>query len=124
MLPMLLGSVSLFGTDILHNAFFEYFMIALAFAIGAWSLFHGWKKHHQSFLPLLLFSLGFTCLLAKQMLHEWHDWLLIPAVLFIITSHSVNYAKSKKKNSRSAKTLQEAPALQEVKVAAEKCVAC
>lgn len=95
LLPLFLGSVSLFGTDILHNSFFEYFMIFLAFAVGAWALFHGWKKHHQSRLPLILFCLGFACLISKQIWHEWHDWLLIPAVLFIVSSHCLNYFKSR-----------------------------
>src|SRR5215210_8843187 len=51
LLPLLLTSLPLFGINIINNLSFELFMILLAFCIGAYSLFHGWKKHHHSWLP-------------------------------------------------------------------------
>ena len=90
-LPLLLTSLPLLGVEIIHNVGFEYFMIILAFFIGAYSFYHGWKKHHHSLTPILIFSAGFALLFAKQIWHEWQLWFLIPAVLLIVTSHVINY---------------------------------
>src|SRR5678815_4219830 len=83
-LPMLVSSLPLFGINIIHNLFFEWSMIALAFCIGSISLFHGYIKHHQSLTPILLFSIGFIFLLLKQFFHAYEPLLLIPAVICII----------------------------------------
>jgi hypothetical protein len=81
----------LFGINIIDNLYFEYGMIALAFFVGVYSLYHGFKKHHHNWLPLIIFSIGMLCLLAKQIFHNLHNYLLIPAVILIITSHFLNY---------------------------------
>jgi len=70
---------------------FEYGMIALAFAVGSYSLYHGRKKHHHNRVPLILFSIGIALLLAKVAWHEWRLWLLVPAVSCIVTAHILNY---------------------------------
>ena len=49
-LPLILTSLPLFGVNIIHNLFFEWTMIAIAFIVGSYSLFHGYIKHHHSFL--------------------------------------------------------------------------
>jgi MerC mercury resistance protein len=90
-LPMLYSSLPLFGVNIIDNVFFEYFMIALAFAIGTFSLWHGYKKHHHSLLPLTVFSLGMTLLLAKQIWHQYQIPLLVVAVILIVIAHFRNY---------------------------------
>src|SRR6266699_1700600 len=59
-LPIVLSSLSVFGINIIHNLFFEWGMIALAFFVGGYSLFHGYIRHHHSTLPLLIFSTGFS----------------------------------------------------------------
>ena len=58
-LPVMLGSLPVLGINIIHNLFFEWGMIALAFVVGSYSLFHGYIKHHRSFTPVLIFSAGF-----------------------------------------------------------------
>jgi hypothetical protein len=90
-LPLILSSLPLFGIDIIENLWFEYGMIGLAFVVGSYSLYHGFKKHHHSWLPFTLFSLGILFLVAKQILHQWHLWLLAPAVILIVTSHFLNF---------------------------------
>lgn len=90
-LPMLYSSLPLFGVNIIDNVFFEYFMIALAFAIGAFSLWHGYKKHHHSLLPLAVFSVGMIFLLAKQVWHQYQIPLLVLAVILIVIAHFRNY---------------------------------
>ena len=91
LLPVLMSSLPLFGINIIHNVYFEWGMIVLAFAVGSYSLFHGVVKHHHSALPVLMFTAGFIFLLLKQFFHQFENWLLLPAVLLIITAHFYNY---------------------------------
>lgn len=90
-LPLFLSSLPLFGINIIENLSFEYGMIGLAFVVGAYSLFHGRKKHHHSWIPLIFFGVGIGSLLAKMHWHEWRNWFLIPAVICIVTAHFLNY---------------------------------
>jgi len=91
LLPLFLTSLPLFGINIIHNTTFEISMILLAFAIGAFSLHHGYRKHHHSLLPLLLFTNGIILLALKQFFIEFEYWLLIPAVALIIIAHLLNF---------------------------------
>jgi tetrahydromethanopterin S-methyltransferase subunit C len=98
LLPLILTSLPLFGVNIIHNNFFEAGMIALAFVIGSIALYHGYKRHHHRVLPLLIFSAGFIFLVLKQILITYEIWLLIPAVIFILTAHFFNYNFCRKAN--------------------------
>src|SRR5687767_13993960 len=91
LLPLFLTSLPLFGINIIHNVLFEAFMIVLAFAIGAFSLYHGFRKHHHSFLPFALLIPGFILLVLKQFYVHYATWLLVPAVLLIVLAHILNY---------------------------------
>lgn len=90
-LPLLLTSLPVLGFDLIQNTFFEYGMIVLAFVVGAYALAHGFRRHHHRFLPLAVFSVGIALLLAKQVWHSIHLWLLIPAVFAIVSAHYLNY---------------------------------
>jgi len=94
-LPLLLTSLPVFGFDIVQNDAFEYGMILLAFVVGVYALSHGYRKHHHQYLPLAIFSIGIVFLLAKQAWHALHIWLLVPAVIAIISAHFLNYRLSK-----------------------------
>lgn len=91
LLPLFMSSLPLFGVNIIHNRFFEAGMVALAFGIGSYSLYHGYRRHHHSWRPLLLFSLGIVLLALKLFFIRYETWLLIPAVLLIIVGHVQNY---------------------------------
>ena len=90
-LPLILSSLPLFGVNIIHNIFFEVGMIMLAMLIGSASLYHGYKKHHHSLLPLGLFTVGIGFLVAKQFIPSLEYWFLLPGVTGIITAHLLNY---------------------------------
>jgi hypothetical protein len=90
-LPFFLTSLPVFGANIIHNPLFELGMILLALAIGSYSLYHGFKKHHHNLLPQMLFFTGFIFLVLKQFFVNYETWLLIPAVLFIVTAHFFNF---------------------------------
>ena len=96
LLPLFLSSLPLFGINIIENTGFEYMMIGISFAIGAYALYHGRKKHHHSWIPLLIFSAGIMLLFAKMGWHEWRLWLLAPAVVCIVASHFLNYRLCRK----------------------------
>lgn len=91
LLPLFMASLPIFGANIIHNMAFEAGMIILSLLIGSYALYHGYKKHHHSFLPLALFVAGFTFLVLKQFFIRYHIWLLIPAVILIVTAHFLNY---------------------------------
>ncbi|MFZ1528118.1 MAG: MerC domain-containing protein [Ferruginibacter sp.] len=91
LLPLIFTSLPLFGADIIHNVFFEWTMIGLAFCIGIYSLGHGYLKHRVSPLPVLLFTAGFILLVSKEIFGKYEVALLVPAVALIITAHYLNY---------------------------------
>lgn len=90
-LPLVITSLPLFGVNIIENIAFEYGMILLAFGVGAYSLYHGHKKHHHQWLPMVLFSIGIACLFAKQFWHNLQLYFLVPAVILVVAAHFVNY---------------------------------
>lgn len=91
LLPLLVSALPVFGINIIHNLAFEWGMIALAFVVGAYSLFHGYYKHHRSLFPVLIFTTGFILLVLKQFFHPVENWFLIAAVPLIIGAHYYNY---------------------------------
>jgi hypothetical protein len=97
-LPLILSSLPLFGINIINNTSFEYTMIAIAFVIGVYSLWHGFSKHHHRFYPILLFAAGISLLFLKQVFHQDFLKFLIPAVILIISAHWFNYRECKKAN--------------------------
>lgn len=90
-LPLFLSSLPLFGVNIIENRAFEYGMIVMALVVGIYSFYHGFTKHHHSWIPIFLFLLGILLLLLKVSLHAWRFWLLGPAVILIVVAHYLNY---------------------------------
>lgn len=97
-LPLMLSSLPIFGTNIIDNEVFEYMMITIAFLIGANALWHGYKRHHHRIGPYVIFGIGILLLLAKQAWHEWQMWFLVPAVIAIVYAHFRNYQLCRKAN--------------------------
>jgi uncharacterized membrane protein YoaK (UPF0700 family) len=90
-LPLILSSLPLFGINIIENQGFEFLMIALAFVVGVYSLYHGRKRHHHSYYPMVLFAAGISLLFIKSMLHSHSLMLLLPAVSLVVIAHYLNY---------------------------------
>lgn len=100
LLPLILTSLPLFGTNIINNAAFEYGMIALALVVGVYSLWHGFKRHHHRYSPLLLFGSGMALLFLKQIFHQYQLYFLIPAVASIVMAHIINFRLCRKDGCR------------------------
>jgi hypothetical protein len=96
LLPLFLQTLPLFGFNIVDNPYFEMFMILLAAAIGLYSLYHGWKRHHHTIAPILMFSTGMVLLFGKQVWHQYQLWFLVPAVLLIVMAHYRNFRLCRK----------------------------
>ena len=90
-LPIFFTSLPLLGINIVHNETFEFGMIFLALIIGIIALRHGWKKHHHSALPVLMFVSGIILLVVKHWFEAQLLLFLIPAVLLIIGAHVLNF---------------------------------
>ncbi|MCH5690172.1 MerC domain-containing protein [Niabella sp. W65] len=90
-LPLFLAALPMFGVNIIENLAFEIGMIVLAFVIGCYALWHGYRWHHHNKSPLVLFSIGIAFLVLKQIFLNYHTVLLIPAVIFIVSAHIINY---------------------------------
>lgn len=91
LLPLFFTSLPIFGINVIENTRFEIIMVFLAFVIGIYSLFHGFRKHHHSVLPLIVFAVGFMFLILKLFFVQYENWLLLPAVSGIISAHIINY---------------------------------
>lgn len=91
LLPVIVSSLPVFGINIIHNEVFEWGMIGLALVVGIVALFHGYGKHHRSFIPLFIFLTGFIFLVFKQFMPVVEYIFLTFAVLLIVTSHIYNY---------------------------------
>ncbi len=100
-LPLALTSLPLFGVNIIHNGFFEWGMILLAFCVGVYALVHGYKTHHKNSLPIWLFSAGFILLVAKQFFLPIENYFVLPAVALIISAHYTNYKLCRKNKCAS-----------------------
>lgn len=101
LLPLLLSSLPLFGINIIHNIVFEWIMVAIAIGVGVYSLSHGYKKHHQQFLPIIVFSVGAVFLVLKQFVQTEYTFLFI-AVICIISAHFINYRLCTRSKCNSA----------------------
>jgi hypothetical protein len=91
LLPLLFTSLPIFGVNVIENTYFEIIMVAVAFFVGTYSLYHGFKKHHHSLLPLAVFSVGFVFLILKLFFVRYENWLLVPGVSGIVFAHMINY---------------------------------
>jgi hypothetical protein len=101
LLPLFLTSLPLFGINIIDNHSFEIGMLLIAFGIGSYSLYHGWKRHHHSFWPITIFTIGFVFLAVRVLTHA-SLWFLVPAVLGIVTGHLINYRSCRVHNHAHA----------------------
>lgn len=90
-LPLIASTLPIFGINIIHNAYFEWGMITLAFVVGSYSLFHGYSKHHRNTIPLFVFAAGFIFLVLKQFFPQQEYLFLVFAVSLIVTAHLFNF---------------------------------
>ena len=91
LLPLFISTLPLFGINILDNIYFEVGMILVAFLIGGFTLWHGYKKHHHKLFPLFLFVAGMFLLTIKHFFSANVIWLIIPSSILIIFAYYLNW---------------------------------
>ena len=90
LLPLIITSLPVLGVNIIHNAYFEWGMIFLAYAVGSYSLYHGFVRHHRQWTPVILFTVGCVFWLPNNLRRAGNMFLLL-AVILIISAHYMNY---------------------------------
>jgi hypothetical protein len=98
LLPLFFSSLPLLGFNIIHNKTIELVMLALAFAIGSYSLAHGRRKHHHNGWPFVFFITGISLLVIRLLFTKDTIFLLVPAVVCIVAAHWLNYRLCRKHN--------------------------
>jgi len=98
LLPLFFSAIPLLGINVLHNWTFELGMIFLSFLIGAYSLYHGYKKHHHSYKPIILFTIGIIIMLSRMVFRNIEVVLLFPAATLIILAHINNHMRCRVHN--------------------------
>ena len=89
--PLLLSGLPILGTGMLSHFLLELLMITLAAIIGFFALWHGYKKYHHRLLPAGIFVTGILFLLVKHWIPGGEIFLLIPAIIMIVSAHLLNF---------------------------------
>lgn len=92
-MPLALSSLPLFGINLIHNIYIELLLLGVAFAIGIFSLWHGFKKHHHHLETIGIFSVGICLFVLHQFIKFPYSALvfIVPGVAAIITAHVLNH---------------------------------
>jgi hypothetical protein len=100
LMPLLVTSLPLFGINLIENIWVEVALLLIAFVVGFYSLWHGYRKHHHRIITLLIFSAGITLFVVHQFVEEpfYGITLILPGVIAVLTAHYLNYRLCRKAN--------------------------
>lgn len=92
-LPFLLSLAPLVGLQFLDNPWIEYVIILLSLFIATNALTHGYRRHHQKSLALIIAIVGFILIGAGQLLEpEWKEALLTSCGgVTVAIAHLINW---------------------------------
>jgi len=92
-LPFLLSLAPLAGLQFLNNPWVEYTIILLSFLMASFALIHGYRKHHQKLLPLLIVTVGFALIFTGHLLQfEWTEITFTSCgAVAIAIAHLINW---------------------------------
>jgi amino acid transporter len=76
-LPFLVGFLPILGLGFLANPRIEYTIIILSFLLAFLALSHGFMKHHQKLLPLILIAFGFIIIVIGLIWGHGHAGIFI-----------------------------------------------
>lgn len=100
LMPLLLTSLPLFGVNLIENLWIEFSLLGIAFIVGLFSLWHGYRRHHHRVITLILFSFGIVLFLTHQLIHIAYSGLIfiLPGVIAILLAHYLNFRLCQKAN--------------------------
>lgn len=92
-LPFLLTLAPLAGLEVLENPWIEYSFILVSLGIASSALIHGYRKHHQKSMSLIIVGFGFLFIMAGQLLpYEWTEiTLTATGGVIVAIAHLVNW---------------------------------
>lgn len=92
-LPFLLTLAPLAGLQFLENPWIEYSFILLSLVIASNALVHGYRRHHQRSLALMVAFVGFGLIvLGRVLAFEWTEILFTSlGGVAIAVAHLINW---------------------------------
>ncbi len=92
-LPLLLSLAPLTGLQFLDNPWIEYTLILLSVVIASNALIHGYRRHHQKLMALLVAATGFSLITMGRLIEvEWSEVLLTSTGGVVIAmAHLLNW---------------------------------
>lgn len=99
-LPFLLSLAPLAGLQFLNNAWIEYTIILVSFFIASYALVHGYRRHHQKPMALLIVLAGFILIGTGHLLQvEWQEIILTSCGAVVVSvAHLINWKQIKQSN--------------------------
>lgn len=99
-LPFLLSLAPLTSLQFLNNPWVEYTIILVSFFIASYALVHGYRKHHQKPIALVIVLAGFILIGTGHLLQvEWHETILTSCGAAVVAiAHFVNWTQIKQSN--------------------------
>lgn len=100
LMPLLISSLPLFGVNLIENIWVEIVLLVLAFVVGFYSLWHGYRKHHHRVITLFVFSAGISLFVVHQFIDVpyYGITLILPGVIAVLSAHYLNYRLCRKAN--------------------------
>ncbi len=92
-MPILFTSLPLFASGFFGSIFMEVLLLGLAFGIGFYNLWHGYKKHHHRSNTLILFSAGMFLFLLHQFVKFPASTTLFigTGTVLVLSAHFLNH---------------------------------
>ncbi len=106
-LPFLLTLAPLAGLKFLSNPWVDYFIILVSFCIATYALIHGYRRHHQKSIALVIVTVGFL-LIGSSYLFEtgWKQILMTSGgAMVVATAHLINWKLVKQSHVEYPKCL-------------------
>ncbi|SHL86540.1 MerC mercury resistance protein [Chitinophaga jiangningensis] len=107
LLPLLISALPLLGLHFTGHGLLEYCLLSVSFLAGCLALGRGFWYRHRWVLPLLLFGIGFVCLVAGHFIplfHAYEGWIIALGAGLLVAAHWLNIRHTHPKVPSSAAT--------------------
>jgi hypothetical protein len=103
LMPFVITLLPVIGLSFLAHPAFESSLIVSGLIIGAFSLSHGYLKHHHNLLPILTLSLGFGIIAVGHLeqVEDFESFIVSFGASLVAASHVLNYRMMKMKHEKN-----------------------